>query len=118
MKVIVNGNNDSYWVQPFTGTGSWTTWSERGIVLPLKAGQNTIELISRTDGGGPNFDTLRLELTDEPIAEIYDPSNDQQQGGSITRNLYCGRFNCTELPCKLCTAAGMGILPRNYLQIM
>lgn len=88
MKVIINGNNDSYWVQPFTGTGSWTTWSERGIVLPLKAGQNTIELISRTDGGGPNFDTLRLELTDEPIAEIYDPSNDQQQGGSDKPVIY------------------------------
>lgn len=88
MKIVVNGNNDSYWVQPFTGTGSWTTWSERGIVLPLNEGQNTIELISRTDGGGPNFDTLTLELTDEPVAETYDPSNEQQQGTSDKPTIY------------------------------
>lgn len=78
MKVYVNGNTSSYWVQPFTGTGSWTTWEERGIVLPLKSGTNTIKMVSATEGGSPNFDTLTLQLTDEPIAEIYDPSSEQQ----------------------------------------
>lgn len=78
MKIVVNGNNDSYWIQSFTGTGAWTSWEERGIVLPLKEGQNTVKLISRTASGGPNFDYLTIELTDEPIAEIYDPSNDPQ----------------------------------------
>lgn len=77
MKIIVNGNADSYWMQSFTGTGSWTTWGERGIVLPLKSGINTIKLVSATEGGGPNFDYLTLQLTDEPIAETYDPSQNQ-----------------------------------------
>lgn len=79
MKIIVNDNNDSFWIQSFTGTGAWTLWEERGIVLPLNEGKNTIKLISRTAGGGPNFDYLTIDLTDEPIAEIYDPSNDPFQ---------------------------------------
>lgn len=77
MKIFVNGNTQEYWMQPFTGTGSWTTWGERGIVLPLKAGKNTIKLVSETAGGGPNFDYLTLMKTDEPIAEIYDPNKDE-----------------------------------------
>lgn len=72
MKIEVNGGED-YWVQPFTGTGAWTSWQERGIVLPLTAGENTIKLSSLTETGGPNFDYLRLEQTDEPVAEIYIP---------------------------------------------
>ncbi len=72
MKVEVNGGTD-YWVQPFTGTGAWTTWEERAIVLPLKKGANTLKLTSLTENGGPNFDYVKIELTDEPIAEIYQP---------------------------------------------
>ncbi len=70
MKIEVNGGTD-YWVQPFTGTGAWTTWEERAIVLPLKKGANTMKLTSLTENGGPNFDYVKIELTDEPIAEIY-----------------------------------------------
>lgn len=77
MKIFVNGNTESYWMQPFTGTGSWTSWEERGIVLPLKAGSNAVKLISATESGGPNFDYLTIQLTDEPIAETYDPSQEQ-----------------------------------------
>ncbi len=72
MKIEVNGGAD-YWVQPFNGTGAWTTWAERGIVLPLKKGQNIIKLSSLTENGGPNFDYVKMELTDEPIAETYQP---------------------------------------------
>ena len=72
MKIEVNGGAD-YWIQPFLSTGAWTDWEERGIVLPLNAGKNIIKLTSATDEGGPNFDYLRYELTDEPIAEIYVP---------------------------------------------
>ncbi len=84
MKVYVNGNTSSYWMQPFTGTGSWTTWEERGIVLPLKLGTNTIKMVSVTEGGSPNFDTLTLQLTDEPIAEIYDPSSEQEKNPVVS----------------------------------
>ncbi len=72
MKIEVNGGTD-YWVQPFTGTGAWTTWEERAIVLPMKKGVNTMKLTSLTENGGPNFDYVKIELTDEPIAEIYQP---------------------------------------------
>lgn len=72
MKVEVNGAPD-YWVQSFLSTGAWTDWADRGIVLPLKEGANTIKLSSLTENGGPNLDYLTIELTDEPIAETYIP---------------------------------------------
>lgn len=72
MKIEVNGASD-YWVQDFLTTGSWTVWSQRGIVLPLQKGRNIIRMTSETENGGPNIDYLRLEQTEEPIAEIYVP---------------------------------------------
>ena len=76
MKVYVNGNTTDYWVQSFTGTGSWTSWTEFGIVLPLVAGKNTIQFVSATENGGPNLDYITLTPTDEPFAETYDPNSD------------------------------------------
>ncbi|MBQ4464606.1 MAG: RICIN domain-containing protein [Oscillospiraceae bacterium] len=70
MKVQVNDRAD-YWAQDFLTTGAWTTWEERGIVLPLEAGKNIIRLFSMTADGGPNIDYLRTELTDEPVPDIY-----------------------------------------------
>ncbi len=70
MKIEVNDMTD-YWMQDFLTTGSWTEWAERGIVLPLNAGKNLIRMISATADGGPNLDTLHLELTEEPVAEPY-----------------------------------------------
>ncbi len=75
MKLEVNNRTD-YWVQPFLGTGAWTQWAERGIVVPLNAGANTIKLTSLTENGGPNFDYVTIEKTDEPIAEVYSPEQD------------------------------------------
>ncbi len=75
--VYVNGNEQNYWLQSFTGTGNWDTWSEMGIVLPLVAGANTIKLVSAVDEGCPNLDYITVDLTDEPIAETYDPNAGQ-----------------------------------------
>ncbi len=72
VKIEVNNAAD-YWIQPFLTTGAWTTWQERALVLPLKAGENIIRTSSNTAEGAPNIDYLRLELTDEPIAETYVP---------------------------------------------
>ena len=66
------------WKQSFLTTGAWTTWEERGIVLPLIAGINYITLKSNTAEGGPNIDYLDLCLTDEPVAQSYDPSQEPQ----------------------------------------
>lgn len=76
MKIYVNGNTTDYWLQSFTGTGAWTSWTEFGIVLPLIAGKNTIQFASATENGGPNLDYITLTPTDEPFAETYDPSSD------------------------------------------
>lgn len=78
MKVYVNGDKNNYWIQSFTTTGAWTEWTEFGIVLPLNAGKNTIELVSATAEGGPNLDYIKLTLTDEPYAEVYDPNTEQK----------------------------------------
>ncbi len=75
MKIEVNGNHDNYWVQPFLATGAWTTWEMRGIVLPLTAGTNVIRATSFMAEGGPNIDYIKLEPTDEPIAEYYQPES-------------------------------------------
>ena len=79
MKVYVNGDTKNYWMQSFTGTGAWTEWTEFGIVLPLNAGNNTIQFVSATEDGGPNLDYIKLTLTDEPFAEVYDPNEEQQK---------------------------------------
>ena len=81
MKITVSGN-DSVWMQSFPGTGAWTEWKEYGIVLPMKAGDNTIKFESAMSEGGPNFDYIELILTDEPVAEVYDPNQGQQQYSS------------------------------------
>ena len=79
MKIEVNGGAD-FWVQDFLTTTAWTTWQERGIVLPLKAGRNVIRLTSVTDEGGPNFDYMTTEWTDEPTADVYtEPSEPEPQ---------------------------------------
>lgn len=70
MKIEVNNDAD-YWIQPFLPTTAWTKWEERGIVLPLKSGENIIRMTSLIAEGGPNIDYLMLERTDEPIAEAY-----------------------------------------------
>ncbi|MBR4200392.1 MAG: hypothetical protein IKQ91_03830 [Oscillospiraceae bacterium] len=76
MMISVNGGNDK-WKQSFLTTGAWTTWEERGIVLPLNAGINQIKLQSNTAEGGPNLDYLMLSFTDEPVPAPYDPADEQ-----------------------------------------
>ncbi|MBR0484544.1 MAG: carbohydrate-binding protein, partial [Oscillospiraceae bacterium] len=63
MKIAVNGetNPDTF---RFGNTGSWMDWKETTILLPLKAGTNTIKAESATANGGPNVDYLRLAKFD------------------------------------------------------
>jgi len=65
-------------MQSFPGSGDWTDWKEFGIVLPLSAGRNTILMQSAMSEGGPNLDYIELFITDEPFADYYDPSQEQQ----------------------------------------
>ncbi len=84
MKLVVNGDTENFWVQPFNSTGAWTTWEDRGIVLPFKKGTNTLSAISNMSEGGPNIDYIRLEKTDEPYALVY--SQDQYQQTPVSAN--------------------------------
>lgn len=72
MKMEVNDNLD-YWLQDFLPTESWTNWADRGIVLPLKAGVNTIKVTSNVAEGAPNIDYIKLVKTEEPVAPVYIP---------------------------------------------
>ncbi len=87
MKIEVNNGKD-YWLQPFLTTSSWTTWAERAIVLPLNAGENIIRTISATAEGGPNIDHMRVECTDEPIAEIYIPDIKPDKPTNDNKTIY------------------------------
>jgi len=80
MKIFINNNYDTCWMQSFPGSDSqsWDEWKVYGIVLPLRAGRNSIVFQSAVSEGGPNLDYIELILTDEPYAEIYDPSQEQQ----------------------------------------
>lgn len=88
MKVFVNGDTNTFWLQSFTGTGAWTAWNEFGLVLPLKEGLNTIKFESAVAEGGPNLDYITITLTDEPIGETYDPNKYEQEVDASKPALY------------------------------
>ena len=89
MKIEVSGLSDC-WLQDFLTTGSWTTWEERGIVLPLKRGTNTIKMTSMTAQGGPNFDYMKSEWTDEPVAQVYEQQKETVplDKSDVSRTIY------------------------------
>ncbi|MBR6717364.1 MAG: GDSL family lipase [Oscillospiraceae bacterium] len=76
---ITVDTSDLKWKQSFLTTGDWTAWALRGIVLPLKAGINRINLKSDTAEGGPNLDYMEMSFTDEPIAQPDDGSSQPQE---------------------------------------
>ncbi len=70
MKIEVN-DAESTWMQDFPSTEAWTTWQECSIVLPLRAGKNTIRMTSATADGGPNLDYLMTQCTDDQADDSY-----------------------------------------------
>lgn len=115
MKVYVNGDKNNYWMQSFTGTGAWTEWTEFGIVLPLNAGKNTIQFVSATAEGGPNLDYIKLTLTDEPYAEVYDPSSEQQPSVSSKPTIFiAGDSTVQSYKASYAPQQGWGYYLQNY----
>ncbi|WP_347380572.1 carbohydrate-binding protein [Paenibacillus pabuli] len=45
--------------EPFAATGSWSTWSEKTIQVPMNAGTNTIKVVT-TGTEGPNVDNINV----------------------------------------------------------
>jgi len=62
----------------FDGTGAWTSWSVNSIVLPLKAGKNTIKATATTSGGGPNMDYIELTQTDSSAVSFVKDKSGRQ----------------------------------------
>ncbi|MFD2700884.1 carbohydrate-binding protein [Paenibacillus shunpengii] len=45
--------------EPFPATGSWSTWSEKNIQVPMNAGTNSIKVVT-TGSEGPNVDNITV----------------------------------------------------------
>jgi Carbohydrate binding module (family 6) len=43
----------------FASTGTWDTWANYTLTVPLNAGANTVRLVSTSADGGPNLDYLQ-----------------------------------------------------------
>ncbi len=89
-KMKIETGGEDFWMLDFPPTGAWTSWEECRIVLPLSAGANRIRMISATEQGGPNFDYLKTQWTDEPYAETADEeqSHTPPVPASGTRTIY------------------------------
>lgn len=85
MKLSINGISD-YYLQSFPGTGAWTEWAENTVVLPLRAGDNTIKAKSSTANGGPNMDYIELEKTDRE-AVSFTEAKDGRQVENLSRGV-------------------------------
>ncbi|WP_150271875.1 carbohydrate-binding protein [Paenibacillus tepidiphilus] len=46
----------------FAETGSWTTWGEKTIQVPMNVGNNTLKVVT-TGADGPNIDSIAVTLT-------------------------------------------------------
>jgi len=44
----------------FPVTANWDTWANSSLTVSLKAGSNTIAVVSTTSGGDPNFDYMEV----------------------------------------------------------
>ena len=60
-------------------TAAFAASGTKSDPIPLKAGENTVKFLSTVaNQGGPNFDYINQRLTDEPVAEPYDPNAHQE----------------------------------------
>jgi hypothetical protein len=55
----------------FNGTGSWDTWADSTLSLPLAAGANTVRATATTANGNPNLDYLQV-APPAPAAVSYE----------------------------------------------
>jgi glucuronoarabinoxylan endo-1,4-beta-xylanase len=60
LDVYVNGTKAASDVS-FDATGSWTTWSEKTIQVPMNSGTNTLKVVT-TGTEGPNIDSINVSV--------------------------------------------------------
>lgn len=74
-KIMVNGEHNECIYQDFAQTGAWTDWDTQTVILPLKAGENTIKVRATTPDGGPNMDyaeVVKTNSTPTPMVKASD----------------------------------------------
>jgi alpha-L-fucosidase len=62
MDIAVNGTTIAA-ARAFPSTGTWDTWTDTTLTVPLTAGTNAIRATATTADGGPNTDYLDLTQT-------------------------------------------------------
>ncbi|HEU4422600.1 MAG TPA: carbohydrate-binding protein [Pilimelia sp.] len=95
--VMVNGNSP-HPNAPFPATGAWTTWRTQVIDATLRAGANTVRLLSTTSGGMANIDSLADQGT--PTGAISDPIPEEpvQSGLGLTLTQFSQFPQTTPVP--------------------
>jgi glucose/arabinose dehydrogenase len=63
----------------FPGTGTWDTWQTVTVTATLAAGDNTVRATSTTTNGGPNVDSLHVDIGID-IAPPGVPANPRTSG--------------------------------------
>ncbi|WP_416397969.1 immunoglobulin-like domain-containing protein [Allohahella sp. A8] len=59
---IINGANRGNLL--FNQTGGWTSWRTDTMTVDLRAGSNTVRIQANSSAGGPNLDSIDVELLD------------------------------------------------------
>ncbi|MBQ8928286.1 MAG: RICIN domain-containing protein [Oscillospiraceae bacterium] len=82
-----------YYTLQGTPTGSWDTWTEETLYLPLKAGVNHLVLTSQTADGAPNLDSITVTRSDKDASPStpIDPIQGTPVGGqhNVPGEGYC-----------------------------
>lgn len=88
MSISMSCSEDTWRVQ-FPMTDNWTTWTESSVVVPLKAGIQTITLTSLSADGGPNLDYMNMTKTDADAdaPEKKEKPNNGMQVEALNRGL-------------------------------
>lgn len=65
MVAVTLNNQIVYWTLKGKSTGTWTTWQEEVLYLPLQAGINELKFTSQTADGAPNIDYISITGSNE-----------------------------------------------------
>ena len=76
--IIVNGSSNGN--LGFANTGSWTTWRTNTKAATLRQGRNTIRVQANTGNGGPNLDSMNVELIGGPARITARGENQPREG--------------------------------------
>lgn len=80
--ILVNGTKTQS--VSFEGTGAWSTWATKTLMVSLPAGSSTIRIDPTTSGGLPNIDYADLVTGDTPSANALYVAPNGRDGATGT----------------------------------